>query len=341
MESLFGGSPTLQDKVATLRTQLGLPTTDALVVTIDKAIEQLGLDGELKGQNLSQKVDACLSTLGAKSQSEEPLIMATEIVMTQPAMAQPVMPTVVAQPVVPMAVAEPVVQVMQREVVTGLAIVEARYGWAFDIWGAGLGSDHNHGAGAKDVTAIVRGLIVNDELRIKVHTHSGYWEVAAHQQAGTFWPETSGGPAIPRKLAVRFSYDGGPTVTVETPAVPNETVPLHVTRTTLGGGAGSEFHGMIATKDIEGCWICCCFPFMCSACFKKEMTGPDTLKHVGCWNGGALSSYLLLCPFEEHRMRVPGTNNFVKADGNDPDVYSSSGCACRPNDNAVCSMKVC
>ena len=44
-----------------------------------------------------------------------------------------------------------------------------------------------------------------------------------------FWPETAGGPAIPRKLAVRYSYGvGGRQVTIETAAVPNETVSLDI-----------------------------------------------------------------------------------------------------------------
>eukprot|EP00290_Baffinella_frigidus_P039690 CAMPEP_0180325804 /NCGR_PEP_ID=MMETSP0988-20121125/38633_1 /TAXON_ID=697907 /ORGANISM="non described non described, Strain CCMP2293" /LENGTH=188 /DNA_ID=CAMNT_0022312285 /DNA_START=13 /DNA_END=580 /DNA_ORIENTATION=- len=41
------------------------------------------------------------------------------------------------------------------------------------------------------------------------------------------------------------------------------------------------YQGLITTKDIEGCWICCCFPFCWWALFKKVATGPDTLNHVG------------------------------------------------------------
>ena len=39
--------------------------------------------------------------------------------------------------------------------------------------------------------------------------------------------------------------------------------------------------GLISTQDISGCWICCCFPLMWWALFRKEATGPDTLKHAG------------------------------------------------------------
>jgi len=124
----------------------------------------------------------------------------------------------------------------ERSGVCGALVVhEARYGWASDIWKAKLGGGHNHGGGAKDVTGIVRGLVTNDELHINAGRAGQYMN-------RTFWPETSCGPAIPRKLAVRFSYDGGPVVTVVTPAVPNETVPLHVTRDTKGSdgdGVGS------------------------------------------------------------------------------------------------------
>lgn len=76
-----------------------------------------------------------------------------------------------------------------------------------------------------------------------------------------------------------------------------------------------------------------CFPLPSLALFGKEATGPDTLKHAGC---------LLLpipLPFEEHRVRVPGTNNFYKAD--DPgniDMHSSPGCV---NNGPSCSTKLC
>lgn len=243
MQAFFGAAPTLQQKVDTLRGQLALPHTDSMAETVDKAIEQLGLEGELKGLTLMQKTDACLNTLGSQVQQSAPLMMAQPVqmmpvqpgmavaqpVMAQPVMAQPIM--AVLQPVMP----EPVV--MQRQ--TGLAIVEARYGWAQNIWAASLGSGHSHGGGAKDVTDIVRSLVVNSELHINANCASQYMN-------RTFWAETSGGPAIPRKLAVRYSYDGGPTLTVETPAVPNETVPMHVTRSMQ-----SEFHGMITTKEME------------------------------------------------------------------------------------------
>ena len=77
-----------------------------------------------------------------------------------------------------------------------LTILEARYGWAHDIWNAPLGSVHNHGGAAKDVTDIVQGDIANGELHINPERRGQYMN--QH-----FWPETAGGPAIPRKLAVR------------------------------------------------------------------------------------------------------------------------------------------
>lgn len=91
----------------------------------------------------------------------------------------------------------------------------------------------------------------------------------------------------------------------------------------------------LAMHCAQGCWICCCFPFFWWALFKKEATSPDTLKHGGC----IMSPFL--CPFEEHRMRIPSTNFFVKADGSDPtniDKYSSSSCVCN---GLACSMKLC
>ena len=175
-------------------------------------------------------------------------------------------------------------------------------------------------------------MIANDELHINPSQASQYMN-------RQFWKETAGGPAIPRKLAVRFSYDGGAVVTIETPAVPNETVALHVTRATQGGvGNGmppGSNDGLISTAEIGGCWICCCFPFFFWALFSKTPTSADTIKHAGCL------LYPCLLPFEEHRKRIPGTNGFVKADGSDPgniDQYSSGDCVCN---GLSCSMKLC
>lgn len=100
-----------------------------------------------------------------------------------------------------------------------------------------------------------------------------------------------------------------------------------------GGGEGGRTDGLIATKDIEGCWICCCFPLFWWALFKKESTGPDNLKHAGCLMSP------LLCPFEEHRTRHPGTNGFYKnGEQGNIDQYSSSSCVCN---GLSCSMKLC
>merc|ERR1719408_912805 len=45
------------------------------------------------------------------------------------------------------------------------------------------------------------------------------------------WPESAGGPPIPRKVAVRFQYGDGPEQLLETAAVPHETVCVHITPT--------------------------------------------------------------------------------------------------------------
>ena len=131
---------------------------------------------------------------------------------------------------------------------------------------------------------------------------------------------------------MRYAYGDGPEQTVETPAVGNETVALHVTRHTQGGGVGGgDNTGLIQTKDLEGCWICCCFPLMFWALFKKEATGPDSLKHEGC-------CFPFFLPFEEHRLRVAGTNGFHKVgeDGN-IDMHNSESCQCN---GLSCAIKL-
>ena len=117
-------------------------------------------------------------------------------------------------------------------------------------------------------------------------------------------------------------------------------VPPGVTIVNGGGGAGAlaqrgpgpRADGLIATSDIEGCWICCCFPFFWWALYEKKATGPDTLKHAGC----LISPFL--CPFEEHRERHPGSNGFFKiGDPGNIDQYSDANCACN---GLSCAMKI-
>ena len=211
-----------------------------------------------------------------------------------------------------------------------LRVIEARYGWAPDLWNVPeLGSGGHHGGGAKDVTSVVRGLVSHDELHINPHAQGQYMN-------RTFWPETAGGPPIPRKLAVRYAYGDGPEQTVETPALPHETVALHVTRDGPGGAPpqGADVSGLIQTKDIEGCWMCCCFPLLLCSLFRKTATGPDSLKYAGV-------CFPLLIPFEEHWQRVHGTNGFHKVGDPDPanvDLHSSASCYCN---RIACGMKVC
>ena len=59
----------LAQKVDTLREQLGLVDGRPLAASIDEAVFQLGLADQVKGFNLVQKADACLTALGTSSAS--------------------------------------------------------------------------------------------------------------------------------------------------------------------------------------------------------------------------------------------------------------------------------
>ena len=76
---------------------------------------------------------------------------------------------------------------------------------------------------------------------------------------------------------------------------------------------------LIQTKDVEGYWIGTCFPCLCCfCCYKKEATGPDSVKHTGF-------CFPFFCKIDEDRERAPGTSSFVKkADKKSVDTYSSS-----------------
>ena len=96
---------------------------------------------------------------------------------------------------------------------------------------------------------------------------------------------------------------------------------------------GRRTDGLISTDEIAGCWVCMCFPFGFTAIFSKEVTGPDSIKHAG------LILNPVFWPFEEHRIRHPGTNGFYKVgEPQDVDQYSSKDCVCN---GLACSMKLC
>ena len=91
--------------------------------------------------------------------------------------------------------------------------------------------------------------------------------------------------------------------------------------------------GLISTDEIEGCWVCTCFPAGASAIFHKRATGPDSLLHEGCL------LFPLPIPFKERRTRQPGTNRFYKEDdrGNQDD-HATSWYVCN---GPSCSFKLC
>ena len=96
---------------------------------------------------------------------------------------------------------------------------------------------------------------------------------------------------------------------------------------------GRRTDGLISTDEIAGCWVCMCFPFGFTAIFSKEVPGPDSIKHAG------LILNPVFWPFEEHRIRHPGTNGFYKVgEPQDVDQYSSKDCVCN---GLACSMKLC
>lgn len=103
-----------------------------------------------------------------------------------------------------------------------LRVTAARFGWATDLWDdSKLGEATEQGS--FDVTDKARSLIdANDELHVNPGKARSYMN-------RTFLP-TVGGAPIPRKLSVRFAYGEGEPITITTPAIPYETVALHVTR---------------------------------------------------------------------------------------------------------------
>lgn len=110
------------------------------------------------------------------------------------------------------------------------------------------------------------------------------------------------------------------------------TPPAHLQKPALP--VGECFEGSISTSDIAGCWACACVPGGC-ACFKKEAQGPDRLLHKGC----AFCFFVLPIPFQEPRVRHPGTNGFYKeGEPGNVDTYTSSRCVCN---GLACSIKLC
>lgn len=178
-----------------------------------------------------------------------------------------------------------------------LFIYEARYGWSQDIWDGECSYEN----GMKDVTDILRRNIHNGELHL--NAGGGHDYMNDH-----FWPETKSHPPIPRSLAIRYSYDGGEILTLQTPAIQA----VHLLR----------FPGKIPARDISGCWFCLCVPFGL-ACFQKIAESDDVLLQSGC----------LLTPFpmpffHERRIRKGDTNGFYKfGDPGNIDTVTDPCCA--------------
>ena len=87
------------------------------------------------------------------------------------------------------------------------------------------------------------------------------------------------------------------------------------------------------TRSEEAAFASRVRQFFWWALFKKEATGPDSLKHAGCLMSP------LLCPFEEYRTRIQGTNKFHKnGEPGNVDDYSSKNCACN---GLSCTMRLC
>mmetsp|Transcript_1551 Transcript_1551/g.5697 ORF Transcript_1551/g.5697 Transcript_1551/m.5697 type:complete len:501 (-) Transcript_1551:839-2341(-) len=229
---------------------------------------------------------------------------------------------------------------MNRDSPGSLVIHEARYGWARDIWAAAKCS---HKAGCKDVTSIVRADVQNEELHINPGCAPQFMNMH-------FWPETRHGPAIPRKLSVRYSYGAGPVMEVLTPAVPHETVALHVTASGATPSAypcsgpvrmvpaspddHTKAKQIISTKDISGCWACACVPGGC-AVFSKTAKGPDELLHAGL----VMLFCVIPCWFMERRFRHAGTNGFYKeGEPHNVDLHTSKSFA---SNGPAASCKLC
>ena len=193
-----------------------------------------------------------------------------------------------------------------------LQIVEARYGWADDLWRCRPSADR-HGSGAKDVTGVVCAMAVEDELLVNPNCQPMY-------MTRTFWPETASGPLVPRRLGVRYRYGDGPVETETTEAVADETVSLRITRAKYASGGavvpgtqtmsrgdddGVRFsRDFLAAEDLTGCWGCVAWPFF-AACEYKRADGNDVLWHQGI----CLPCFL---PYKEAWDRVGSSNTFRK-----------------------------
>lgn len=110
-----------------------------------------------------------------------------------------------------------------------LIIHEARYGWATDIWAP---TTCSHAAGCKDVTSIVQNDVNTSDNTLSINPNRQPQFMNQH-----FWPETASGPPIPRKLAIRYSYQTDDATfktkicELVTEAVPHETVSVNITKT--------------------------------------------------------------------------------------------------------------
>ena len=101
-------------------------------------------------------------------------------------------------------------------------------------------------------------------------------------------------------------------------------------------GSSPDFPGKIVAQQMQGCWMCFCWPGGW-ALFSKTAQGPDHIVHSGM----VCLMFTIPLPFTEPRKRVPYTNGFNKADGSEPhniDTYVSPGCV---KNGPSCSCRIC
>ena len=312
-------------RCAELSCQLGYKEGTPVNVVISQAEKDLGLDGS--GLDLLQRCNNCCAALGitGSSSAEQPPIA--------PVAATPAVPRGVA---VAEMMPEPHAPVLQTYPPMPTALAAAAP-WTLDAWvgqrGESFDSDYGNivetfqftregdvyvttGSSSGRNTYTRRGETL-------VHTRWGNKITATLQPNGELkWSHGYGSRIAGRAHGGQpppNCYGGG-----QPP--PNCDAPPGA----LGAG------WLIQTKDTEGCWICCCFPFMWWALYQKTATGPDSLAYSGCLIAP------LLCPFVEHRQRVPGTNGFRK--GDDPnnvdahvDWHKSPSCVCN---ELACAMRL-
>jgi len=353
----------IAQKAATLREQLGLESGLPLVEIVETATFQLGIK-DVAQMNMVQKIDACLSALGVAvpAQKEIPVGL---IVAPTPEIIPRQAPHV-AVPYSRLAISS-ATRVHSREearylfdeatsgpsafgtskwnaATRGPVTLEITVGSGPPIRLSHFALKSANDCPARDPKTWSLVAVRDDGSEATLHSmndHSAKW---GGRWQWREWPVTHDFAASRFLLRIHTNHGDGGCTQLGQMRLFEWGEPGAATAAPMASGGNFERPrttsvpvpavGLLATEQLDGCFVCCCFP-LGPGFYMSKADGPNNKMDTVFW-------LPLPIPVPDYRERVPGTNNFRKPeDHNSVDTYSSDRCLATSQPYATCGFRIC